>query len=83
MKFSVQKLDGTLLEQAGKLVGFNSKSHAEFWIQEHLQLFGWLDWRVGGLFKAKHNRESLEIVWSKTRKPVKWLNVNPKNPNKK
>lgn len=77
MRYAVKKKDGTLLEQAGKLVGFNSKSEAESWIQEEFNLFGGMDWRVGGLFKAKR-ADQLEIVWSKTGKSVKWIDVVPK-----
>lgn len=77
MRYSLKRQDGTVVEG----VGWNKKSHAEFWIQEQIKLLGGLDWRVGGLFKAK-NDEPLEVVWSKSKKSVTWLDVKPENPSR-
>jgi len=74
MRYALKQQDGSIAEN----VGWNSKAEAESWIQEHLRLFGGLDWRVGGLFKAKHDNP-LEVVWSKSHKSVDWLNVSANN----
>jgi len=57
--------------------GWRKKAHAEHWIQEHIELHGGLDWRVGGLFKVKGTRVTLEVVHTKTLGPVEWFNVKP------
>jgi hypothetical protein len=76
MRYALKRKDGSIVEG----IGWNKKAHAEHWIQEHCSIFGGLDWRVGGLFKAK-NDDQLEVVWSKSLKSVNWLNVDPENPN--
>jgi hypothetical protein len=55
-------------------VGWKKKSHAEAWIQRHIELCGGLDWRIGGLFKAK-NDNPLEVVYSKSLNSVPWVDV--------
>ena len=76
MRYALKRQDGSLAEN----VGWNSKAEAEAWIQEHLNTFGGLDWRVGGLFKARHSTP-LEVVWSKSKNSVNWMNVSAKNNN--
>lgn len=60
-------------------IGWSKKSHAEAWIQEHIEMYGGLEWRVGGLFKAKHDYP-LEVVWSKSLKSVNWMDVRSERP---
>ena len=78
MRYALKRANGTICDG----VAWNKQSHAEHWIQEHIKLFGGLDWRVGGLFKAKHD-DPLEVVWSKSHKKVKWNHVEPENPDNK
>ncbi len=66
MRYRLKHENGTLVENHP---GFNSKSEAEAWFQEHLRLLGGLDWRVGFLVKAKYDTP-IQLVWSKTQKPV-------------
>jgi hypothetical protein len=73
VRYVVQREDGTLLDNCGKEFGFNSKVGAEAWIQEHLELLGGLDWRVGFYFKAKFDKSPFKIVWSKSRKEVRMV----------
>lgn len=79
MRYALRRENGTIVDG----VGWNKKSHAEFWIQEHLRLFGGLDWRVGGLFKARNDNRPLEVVWSKSGKSVRWVNIEPEDPDRK
>jgi len=72
MRYALKLFDGRLAPG----VGWNSKSDAEKWIQDHCKIYGGLDWRVGGLFKAKHDN-IMEVVWSKSNKRVPWENVKP------
>lgn len=72
MRYAIKREDGSLIRD----VGFNTKQEAESWIQVHLAIYGGLDWRTGSLFKAR-NDNPLEIVWAKSKKPVKW-NLNLK-----
>ena len=48
MRYSLKRKDGTFVQH----LGWKKKSHAEYWIQEHIKLYGKLDWRVGGLIKS-------------------------------
>ena len=66
-RYAVKRENGTLVDGAR----FSTTQEAENWVQEHLEIFGGLDWRVGFLFKAR-NDNPLEIVWSRSKKPVKW-----------
>ena len=72
MRYALKRKDGSLVQG----VGWTKKAHAEKWIQDHIKIFG-LDWRVGGIFKTKHSPEELEVVYSKNKKSVNWLNVEP------
>lgn len=71
-RYVLERKDGSLVEGAV----WNKKSHAESWIQHHIKLQHGLEWRVGGLFKCKNDIQ-LEVVWSKTRKSVRWFDVSP------
>lgn len=57
-------------------IGWRKKSHAEYWIQQHLVQFGGLDWRVGGRFKARRG-DMFEIVHTRTLRDVDWYGVFP------
>ena len=70
-RYALKLFDGRI-----HYIGWNKKSHAESWIQHHFKLYGGLDWRVGGLFKAKRDNQ-MEVVWSKSCKSVNWVNVEP------
>ena len=72
MRYALKRIhDGFIFE----MVGWNKKSHAAYWINEHIKIRP-LDWRVGARFKCKNDIE-LEVVWSKSHKPIKWFDVTP------
>ena len=57
-------------------ISWTKKSHAEAWIQHHIKINGGLEWRVGGMFKARKSKK-MEIVWKKDHKSVNWFDVSP------
>lgn len=71
IKYVLKREDGSIVEG----MSWSKKSHVEAWIRYYLNFNG-LDWRVGSIFKAKGGN-ILEVVKNKTKKQVKWFDVEP------
>ena len=72
MRYTLKRCGNQMLPK----FGWKKKSHAEHWIMEHLEMWGGLEWRVGGMFKARHDNV-LEVVYSRSGKSVPWCDVKP------
>lgn len=61
-----------LLKQGEKILAqkFNSKTAVNQFIEDHL-IKGGLDWRAGYFFKARTDKEPIQVIVEKTGLPLK------------